>query len=63
MALGRGWVTAPLEQLFGQESNPQITVIDMAPILASLDAAGWPLTQAAMHRREIPSASAYGVKV
>ena len=40
---GRRWVTAPLERPFGRGINFQITVDDVAPVLASLDAAGWPL--------------------
>ena len=43
MAPGRRWVTAPLERPFGRGINLQITVDDVAPVLASLDAAGWPL--------------------
>lgn len=43
IAPGRRWVTAPLEQPFGRGINLQTTVDDVAPILASLDAAGWPL--------------------
>ena len=43
MAPGRRWVTAPLERPFGRGINFQITVDDVAPILAGLDAAGWPL--------------------
>ncbi len=43
MAPGRRWVTALLERPFGRGINLQITVDDVAPILASLDAAGWPL--------------------
>jgi len=43
MAPGRRWITAPLERPFGRGINFQITVDDTAPILASLDAAGWPL--------------------
>ena len=39
----RRWVTALLEQPFGRGINFQITIDDVAPILASLDAAGWPL--------------------
>ncbi len=42
MAPGRRWVTAPLERPFGRGINFQITVDDVAPILASLDDAGWP---------------------
>ena len=43
MAPGRRWVTAPLERPFGRGINLQITVDDVAPILDSLDATGWPL--------------------
>ena len=43
LAPGRLWITAPLERPFGRGINFQITVDDVAPILASLDAAGWPL--------------------
>ncbi len=43
MAPGWRWVTAPLERPFGRGINLQITVNDVAPIPASLDAAGWPL--------------------
>lgn len=43
MAPGRRWVTAPLERPFGRGINLQITVDNTAPILASLDAADWPL--------------------
>ena len=43
MAPGRRWVTAPLERPFGRGINLQITVDDVAPILASLGGAGWPL--------------------
>ena len=40
---GRRWVTAPLERPFGRGVNFQITVDEVAPILASLEAVGWPL--------------------
>ena len=43
MAPGRHWVTAPLQQPFGRGINLQIAVDDVAPILASLHAASWPL--------------------
>ena len=43
MAPGRRWVTAPLERPFGRGINFQITVDDVAPILASLEDAGWSL--------------------
>ena len=42
MAPGRRWITAPLERPFGRGINLQITVDDVAPILASLEAAGTP---------------------
>ena len=37
------WDTGPLDRPFGQGTNRQITVRALAPILAALDAAGWPL--------------------
>lgn len=43
MAPGRRWVTAPLERPFGRGINLQVDVEDVTPILAALDAAGWPL--------------------
>ena len=46
MAPGRRWMVGPLERPFGRGVNFQITVDDTAPILASLNAAGWPLFQA-----------------
>jgi catechol 2,3-dioxygenase-like lactoylglutathione lyase family enzyme/GNAT superfamily N-acetyltransferase len=42
-APGRRWLTGPLEQPFGRGMNFQITVDDAAPVLAALEAAGWPL--------------------
>lgn len=42
-APGRHWITAPLERPFGRGINLQVAVEDVAPILTSLDAAGWPL--------------------
>lgn len=41
--IGRNWVSAPLESPFGRGANFQIGVPDLAPILAALAAAGWPL--------------------
>ena len=43
MAPGRRWVTAPLERPFGRGINLQIDVDDVVPILAGLEAAGWPM--------------------
>ena len=43
MAPGRRWITAPLERPFGRGINIQVTVDDVAPILAALETAGWPL--------------------
>ena len=43
MAPGRRWVTASLERPFGRGINLQVTVDDVAPILAALGLAGWPL--------------------
>ena len=43
MAPGRRWVTAPLGRPFGRGINLQIDVDDVSPILAGLEAAGWPL--------------------
>jgi len=40
---GRHWVTAPVERPFGRGINFQITVDDVAPVLAALAAADWPL--------------------
>ena len=37
------WDTGPLDRPFGRGINVQITVQTLAPILAALDAAGWPL--------------------
>ena len=43
LGTGRDWVTAPLEQPLGRGINLEIAVEDIAPILAALAAAGWPL--------------------
>jgi catechol 2,3-dioxygenase-like lactoylglutathione lyase family enzyme len=43
LGTGRDWVTAPLEPPLGRGINLEITVEDIAPILAALAAAGWPL--------------------
>lgn len=40
---GRRWITGKLERPFGRGMNLQIAVADCAPILAKLEAAGWPL--------------------
>ncbi len=40
---GRHWVTAAVERPFGRGINFQITVDDVAPVLAALAAADWPL--------------------
>jgi catechol 2,3-dioxygenase-like lactoylglutathione lyase family enzyme len=40
---GRRWVTGPLERPFGRGMNLQIEVDDVAPILARLAEARWPL--------------------
>jgi catechol 2,3-dioxygenase-like lactoylglutathione lyase family enzyme len=37
------WMTASLERPFGRGVNFQIETCDLSPILASLEAAGWPL--------------------
>jgi catechol 2,3-dioxygenase-like lactoylglutathione lyase family enzyme len=37
------WVTGPLERPFGRGVNFQIMVDDIAPLLARLKEAGWPL--------------------
>ena len=42
-APGRHWLTGPLEQPFGRGVNFQITVAEVEPLLAKLQAAGWPL--------------------
>lgn len=39
----RDWVTGPLEPPLGRGVNLEIAVEDIAPILASLAALGWPL--------------------
>ena len=43
LGTGRDWVTAPLEPPLGRGINLEIAVEDIAPILAALVAAGWPL--------------------
>lgn len=43
LGVGRDWVTAPLERPLGRGINLEIAVEDVAPILAALAAAGWPL--------------------
>ena len=43
LGTGRDWVTAPLELPLGRGINLEIAVEDIAPILAALEAAGWPL--------------------
>jgi catechol 2,3-dioxygenase-like lactoylglutathione lyase family enzyme len=39
----RDWVTAPLEPPLGRGINLEITVEDIAPVLAALASAAWPL--------------------
>jgi len=41
--IGRNWITAPLDRPFGRGINFQVTVPDLAPIVASLQEAGYPL--------------------
>lgn len=43
LGTGRDWVTGPLESPLGRGINLEIAVADLAPILATLAAAGWPL--------------------
>ncbi len=43
IGLSRDWMTGPLERPFGRGINLQITLADIAPVLAALEAAGWPL--------------------
>jgi len=62
MAPGRRWITAPLERPFGRGINLRITVDDTAPILASLDAAGWPLFLALENTWYRAGASETGVR-
>lgn len=38
----RDWVAAPLEPPFGRGMNLEIAVASLAPLLAALEAAGWP---------------------
>lgn len=40
---GRHWITGPLERPFGRGLNLQIAASTVAPILAALKAAEWPL--------------------
>ena len=40
---GRRWITGPLERPFGRGMNLQMEVPSIAPILAALEAASWPL--------------------
>ncbi len=40
---GRSWMTGPLERPFGRGINLEIPLADIAPVLAALKAAGWPL--------------------
>ena len=40
---GRNWVTGPLETPLGRGVNFQISVGSIQPILAALNASGWPL--------------------
>ena len=40
---GRHWITGPLERPFGRGVNFQLTVDAIAPILAALREADWPL--------------------
>jgi len=43
IGLTRDWMTGPLERPFGRGINLQFTLADIAPVLAALGAAGWPL--------------------
>ncbi len=43
---GRHWISGPLERPFGRGVNFQIEVSQVAPILAALTAAEWPLYMA-----------------
>ncbi|WP_439550235.1 bleomycin resistance protein [Falsiroseomonas sp.] len=40
---GRRWITGPLERPFGRGINLQIQLPAIAPVLAALEAASWPL--------------------
>jgi catechol 2,3-dioxygenase-like lactoylglutathione lyase family enzyme len=44
------WDTGPLERPFGRGANFQIAVASIAPILAALAAAGWPLFRPVQER-------------
>lgn len=37
------WEAAPAERPFGRHVNFEVAVADLAPVLAALEAAGWPL--------------------
>ncbi len=39
----RDWVAAPLEPPFGRGMNLEVAVPSLAPVLATLEAAAWPL--------------------
>ncbi|HET6187276.1 MAG TPA: VOC family protein [Trebonia sp.] len=41
--VGRTWVTAPFEPPLGRGVNLQLAVPSLGPVLARLNAAGWPL--------------------
>ncbi|SFK31933.1 bleomycin resistance protein [Falsiroseomonas stagni] len=43
---GRRWITGPLERPFGRGINLQIQLLAIAPVLAALEAASWPLYMA-----------------
>lgn len=43
LGIGRDWISGPLEQPLGRGLNLQVSVVETAPILATLAAAGWPL--------------------
>ena len=43
LGTGRDWVTAPLEPPLGRGINLEIAVDSVAPVLAALAEAGWPL--------------------
>ena len=44
---GRDWVTADLQPPLGRGMNLQVSVRSISPVLAALEAAGWPLFMAA----------------
>lgn len=45
------WMTGPLERPYGRGVNFQMTVDRIEPILAALDAAGWPLFRPVEEKR------------